>query len=287
VGDFAVGTDAGYGGLAFDSNGTLWATIGADDDSFGDETGTTASSLTQVSPSNGQLVGASVPIQNQIGQSLGIIDLAISSDGTIYGLGFNSSDFNSQNPTLSCEYCLYTIATDGEATLVGAPSFNNNNIFLDTLAFAPDGTLFATGTTTTTQKLVELFTINTSSAIATTRETVFGDVSLEPSNPEFFQCVPNSIPQQCGFVFTVAGLAVRNDGTIFGTLTAGYDGIVYRDTTNTDPIWRVLGQTGFTGDNPYADLAFAPEVIPTPVPASVWLFGSGLAALVGLRRRRA
>jgi probable HAF family extracellular repeat protein len=30
-----------------------------------------------------------------------------------------------------------------------------------------------------------------------------------------------------------------------------------------------------------------PVTIPTPVPASVWLFGSGLAALLGLRRRRA
>lgn len=39
------------------------------------------------------------------------------------------------------------------------------------------------------------------------------------------------------------------------------------------------------GDYDYNDLCASIKVTPTPVPAAVWLFGSGLVGLVGLRRK--
>ncbi len=79
------------------------------------------------------------------------------------------------------------------------------------------------------------------------------------------------------------GLGARpDDGALFGTLCCS-EKIVYRD--NATHQWRFLGTTGLTSNYAYADLAFAP-VIPTPLPAAVWLFGSGLAGLFGMARRR-
>ncbi len=85
---------------------------------------------------------------------------------------------------------------------------------------------------------------------------------------------------------TTYGLAARpGDGTLFGTLCCSEE-IVYHD--NATHLWRFLGTTGLTSNYAYADLAFAP-VVATPLPAAVWLFGSGLAGLAafGRRRRRA
>ncbi|WP_054689319.1 VPLPA-CTERM sorting domain-containing protein [Desulfosarcina cetonica] len=62
-------------------------------------------------------------------------------------------------------------------------------------------------------------------------------------------------------------------GTGFDLAESGYDWIQYV---------RVEGIEGFSGGE--VD-AFA-DVAPVPVPAAVWLLGSGLLGVVGLRRRR-
>ncbi len=258
----------GYGGLAFDSSGGLWATVGKDDNGEqGDESGTLASTLVRIDPTNGAVIQNVGLVHDGNSQSLGIRDLAIQpSTNVIFGV--NTSTSVGSQP---CSVCIYTIdALDGEATLLGQPMQGSTRIVLDTLAFGPSGILYGTGKPAfNSGQDAFLYTINPDTLAITSSELIVrGDTSPLNSSARSF------------------GLAVRpTDGTIFGTLCCT-DEIVYRD--NSSGKWFNLGQVDEIGDaNTYADLAFAPEAIPTPVPASVWLFGSGLAALLGLRRRRA
>jgi hypothetical protein len=260
----------GYGGLGFDSFGNLWATVGEDDSELaGSEAGTLSSTLVRINPANGSVAETVGLVRDANDQSVGITDLAVQ-PGTNVIYGVNSTTFFGPQP---CNVCIFTIDENtGVATSLGIPSQGSSEVFLDTLAFAPDGTLYGTGTLRNDPaSIFRLFTINpVSGDFIGTPEIIVRD----PQDPNGSDSTPNPF-----------GLGVRSDGTIFGTLCCTNE-IVYRD--NGSGLWRILGATGaINADSLYADLAFAPEAIPTPVPASVWLFGSGLAALLGLRRRRA
>jgi hypothetical protein len=269
VGDaFPDETMSGYGGLAFDSAGTLWATVGKDDaDGFGTEDGTFASTLVRIDTTNGSVVGDGVNVQDSNENRIGIIDLAYNTaSNTLFGLN-TSTSIDDQQP---CDICIFTIDTSsGTATLVGQPKLSDGSVVeLLSIAVGPYGTLYGTGVKAFTS-VFNLYTLDPSTAAVLSTEAIVRD----PLDPFQTMNTANSF-----------GLTVRpSDGTIFGTLCCSNE-IVYRDNGST--LWRFLDSTGISSDT-YADLAFAPEAIPTPVPASVWLFGSGLAALLGLRRRRA
>lgn len=269
IGDAYAGNAVGYGGLAFDSSGYLWATIGGDDFGSGDEFGTTASTLVRIDPMTGNVLQTIGPIKDQSGSDLGIIDLSIQ-PGTNALFAMNTASFNNE----PCDQCLYTIdMATGIATLVGAPSVGTNRAYLTTLAFSPNGTLYGTEFGG-----AALYTLNPANGQVLTQEgPIVGDTQLFANQPQ--SC--NGFA--CGYEYDPMGLTVRGDGTLFATLYGVQHKIVYYDSPNH--IWRVQGDTGIGGTNTFADLAFAPTAVPTPLPASIWLFGSGLAALVGFRRR--
>lgn len=255
----------GYGGLAFDSLGNLWATIGKDDSGFGV---TLSSTITQINPIDGTIVaGTDKAVRDIDGNAVGIIDLALQPDtDTIFGV--NTTTFFGPQP---CDICIFTIdKTTGIATSLGKPMQGTNAIDLDTLAFAPDGTLYGTGTIRGDRtSTFRLYTI----------DPITGDVV---GTPEVIQRDPAD-PYQTTSTANPFGLGVRADGTIFGTLCCTNE-IVYRDKDTH--LWRFVGAAdAIDPDSIYEDLAFAP--IPTPIPAAVWLFGSGLTLLLGMRRRRA
>lgn len=94
----------------------------------------------------------------------------------------------------------------------------------------------------------------------------------------------------------IVGLAQRADQSFFSFLWDG--GQIYDLQDLVDPAsgWivdgveainnngQILG-VGFYKGN-YTHFLLSPAAAPIPVPAAVWLFGSGLAALAGMRRRR-
>ena len=104
-------------------------------------------------------------------------------------------------------------------------------------------------------------------------------------------------------------MVAPNGGTVAGTTTqtlvvgAGQTGghilFDYGPTLNLDvlQVWDASGPSldvdgaamldgAFPGWNAAFDLTPAPQLAAIPVPAAVWLFGSGLVGLVGIARRK-
>lgn len=87
---------------------------------------------------------------------------------------------------------------------------------------------------------------------------------------------------------------LTNEGP-FTNLLAGYDGYCWTSTPNTSTYWSDAWRFAFRSGNQasYSDYqgmrAFAVHDgnvgSPVPVPAAVWLLGSGLLGLVGVRRK--
>ena len=72
----------------------------------------------------------------------------------------------------------------------------------------------------------------------------------------------------------VAGAAIGGSYGLYGLTTNG--------TSGHNAIAYSLGEVSFNGTS----LSFTGNVLPTPLPAAAWLFGSGLLGLLGIGRRR-
>lgn len=197
----------GLSGLAFLSGGRL----------FGSTVAGLASTsfLVEIDRTSGAAI-SSVPILLDGITPIRIHDLAVQpGSAVIYG-----SDLSS----------LYRISLSGTATLVGDAGTN-----IAGLAFAPDGTLYATHTHCDNPRLL----------------------TLDPANAAVLSSIATSGAQP-----SMDGLAVRpSDGAIFGT---GSGACHNEDVATVNPVTGVTTAVGDTGLGPPADLAFF--ALPPPVP---------------------
>jgi hypothetical protein len=229
-------------GLAFDSAGNLFGSTLFPAGGFPPPSGPRASNLITLNPGNGALL-TSIAITAGIGgPALSIADLS-TQPGTNTLFGITNPDGASGGPG-----DLYSInKTTGVATLIG-----NTGFFFNSIAFAPDGTLYlaaeqfgANGPDPTTN---QLDTINPATAAVLT----------SVSTVDFF-----------------GALGIRSDGTIFGGNGDQAELFTVNPTTGAETL---IGNTGTTF---IGDLAFlTPETGTT-----LNLMAIGLAGLVGCAHR--
>ena len=119
-------------GLAFDLTGNLFGTTEGSGGFPPPPGPMTTSSLIQINPATGALIGAAKQVKDSNGNALSIADLAVSPlTGALYGIRGPNDGGNGQGD-------LYTISTTtGVATFVGA-----TGDFFGSIAFAPNGTLY-------------------------------------------------------------------------------------------------------------------------------------------------
>ncbi|HTS60971.1 MAG TPA: hypothetical protein VMH28_03045 [Candidatus Acidoferrales bacterium] len=221
-----VGHPAGVSritGLAFDSFGDLFASTTGGAPFPPPPPGPLLSDLIQLNPGTGALI-SSVPITSG-GVQLSIADLAIQPGANVlYGVS------SPNGPSAPGQ--LYTIDTrTGIATPVGAPQS-----FFDSIAFAPNGTLYET----------------------------IADFAMGPVNPQIQVLNPATgarvgAPVPTGFFF--GALAVRpEDGALFGG-TGDESGVYVIDPTTGAA--TLTGNTGlnFVGDYAFSDVPEPGEAV--------------------------
>ena len=256
------------GGLAYDATtDNLYAT-GVEDSSTG------TSRLFSINRSTGATT-AFGGLSSSINLSSG--GLAINPlTGVMYATGGFNDGVNAYQST-----GLFTIdKTTGAATLVGFAGGNcctgDFGIMLNGLGFRSDGTLFANGwalggPSYPDSSTSHLYTVDLATGTAT---------NIGPSGVTL------------GRSLKYSGLAFSDDGTLLslGSLDAA-SGALYSVNTANGTATSLSGTGLPYGTGPIhfgvdGGLAFAPTA-PVPVPAAVWLFGSGLLGLIGVARRKA
>ena len=226
-------------GLAFDSAGDLYATTLIPPGGFPPPSGPRSSNLITLNPSNGALL-TSLAITDGT-HLLSIADLAIQ-PGTNTLFGITNPDGAGVGPGN-----LYTINPGtGLATLIG-----NTGLFFDSIAFAPNGTLYlsaeqlgAMGPDPTTD---QLDTIDPTTAAVLT----------SVSTADFF-----------------GAFGIRSDGTIFGGTGDQHQLFTIYPTTGAETL------KGSTGSTFIGDLAFTTPDSGT----TLSMMALGLAGLFGCGR---
>ena len=84
-------------------------------------------------------------------------------------------------------------------------------------------------------------------------------------------------------------LATNDDSSIESGSVHSFDSFISYNLTSNDVYYVAVGSYPSLGDIPFGanyTLQISQQVSPVPVPAAVWLFGSGLLALAGFMRRK-
>lgn len=198
-------------------------------------------------------------------------DIAFDPSGNLYGITFTS---------------LYSIDKDTAAsTLIG-----NTGIISNSLVFGSDGTLY-----TANNSLYTIDTITGSSTIvgnggdpySSSGDLAFigGELYLSSvGGDDLFKLdTGTGVGTEIGNIGfgAVYGLATDNNIDLYGTT-----GITVLSVDVTTGAGTALVNYGGQGLGSANGSAFLEEAAVVPVPAAVWLFGSGLLGLVGIARRK-
>jgi len=213
--------------------------------------------------------------------------LARSSSGTLYSVGGASDN------------TLVTIdPITGKATAVATLNYSATPKPSNTLAglsFSPSGDLFAVAfnspTISTNLYHINPLTGDTTLVGSTGKQDVFGDLAFSPDGTLYAWSTASGLMT----VDTSTGLAtdIGNSGILINDLAFRSDGTLWAAQSTTPVSWSnidldtgALSPTAFTfaASGGIRGIQF---LAPVPVPAAVWLFGSALAGLGVLGRRKA
>ncbi len=236
-------------------------------------------------------------IQTTLGNSgfPNVQSLAFSPTGVLYGTTFGGGGSNMSLLTIN--------QTTGAGTIVApiTPASGTNALNAATgLAFPSAGNAYLVGRDF--NQTGSLYTLNTTtgvvSSLGSTNAVQTQDLALAPNGSAFAVNIGSAGTPASLTTRGVRSLDLTTGNTTFlgqpvggstvnltsmtftpdGTLWVGGGGNLYTAATGTGAL--TLQYSGLATYNGLANFAAV------PVPAAVWLFGSGLAALVGMARQR-
>jgi hypothetical protein len=211
-------------GLVFEPAGNLYAATLAPAGGFPPPSGPRSSKLIALNPSNGALLSSVAIVKGAGGPALSIADLSVQ-PGTNTLFGITNPDGAAGGPGE-----LYSINPGtGVATLIG-----NTGYFFNTIAFAPDGTLYAS-------------VANLDFATGITINKAFAKI-----NPATAATI-SSVTTADFF----GALAIRSDGKVFGGTGDQHQLYTINPTTGAETL---IGDTGSTF---IGDLAFTTTGAPS------------------------
>jgi len=257
--------------------------------------------LVAASPSHANLIGVvpnatSSPVYN-IDTTTGALtlignsgipqlqDLALSPDGIYYASAGLTG--NQQLVTIN--------PTTGAGTVVGPIAPGGGLQFMNGLAFGNDGTLYGTGTPPggTSSNLYRIDrTTGATTLIGSTNAPGVNALDVS-ANGTLYGWSTNPGPIGLRTINTTTGtstllgpagggqqlfqdIVFTPDGTLWGIHPTGFE-LYTIDPATGETTFKFGGLQNFRG---------LENLAPVPVPAAIWLFGSGLAAMVGYARRK-
>ncbi|MGY6274526.1 DUF6923 family protein [Methylomonas sp. MgM2] len=212
--------------------------------------------------------------------------LARSSSGTLYSVGG------------SLDNTLVTIdPATGQATAVATLDYNGTakpSHTITGLSFAPSGDLFAVAfdnpTISSNLYHINPLTGETTLVGSTEKPDIFGDLAFSPTGTLYAWSTASGLMT----INTSTGLAtnIGNSGIVLNDLAFRSDGTLWAALSTSPLLWSNIDlETGILNStaNTFAasgGIRGVQFLAPVPVPAAVWLFGSALAGLGVIGRKK-